>query len=966
MSGESVILAGLQDTFAQQVASNVVVYPDSFRELHASIRYIYEIGSFHQDVILHEAPPSPQAFGLSDRSRLEVITEFGPDTPEPERFTRFIRVEENPAIRRSMVEPDFTDHLLVFGQEIRMLIGRAFALDEELNDGAGGEPGTEIPVGKEFQRIDGRTRLIEGVEYQAIAPFLEDLPPATADLGEATRNGESMASSGRLVPARIASLDRGHEFARREPSQRGFVLDYVTKTGGATDFNFVSKGTYYISSGFGVSGYSIAFGEGAVIKYANNAYLYLYGHFTFPSSGSPVVFTSKDENLYGEVISGSTGSPAHMANPALWVYYVDFNTEIRNASVRWAKQGVVYDQNPGVSASHSVRDSKFKNTQTGVVGGWNSPTVSLTNIKRCNVTTPTSGCCIGGSMTLDCEGDNDYDELPDSWEVTYFGNTSAQNGHGDPDGDGLINFKEYLFGTSPNLADSDSDGLGDLLEYELSFNVLVNSPAADYGKEQNSQFESTCAVLNGNVVVAYVDSNSGVYALGQSSLLTSYTPRMVGYAVSEFGGAVFVDKGVPPLSTQGSGTSDDGDAGDPVLAVDTTGSLVYLVGTSPRNAGHKGIPLWKSTNGGVSFGTPALICGDKTQTDKPWITVDNATGTGQRDVYVTFTTFGPPQKLWLTVSTDYGANWNTIQEIAASVTNGQVQSAIPVVDANHVAYVFWLDSQSAGGGAYNNYIKFRKVQSRGASVGSPQQILQTVTTGEAYGDLALKRSNSSASNDTFRVFPFPVPAANPSSSKAGHLYVAYADKGTGSDRADVFFVCSSNGGASWTSPLRVNSVASNDQWMPVIAVKPDGTRLFVAWYDRRNDSSNNSLIDVYGRWGTIASGGSVTFGTEFRITTQSFPPVFAGTLAANKTNGHYDPVYPPGGVNLHWHYPEWDDDVLTVTEPAYQGHVGEYNGAWADSSYVYVTWTDYRLTAQGTLYGRNQSDIRFARLTWPQ
>jgi len=38
-----------------------------------------------------------------------------------------------------------------------------------------------------------------------------------------------------------------------------------------------------------------------------------------------------------------------------------------------------------------------------------------------------------------------------------------------------------------------------------------------------------------------------------------------------------------------------------------------------------------------------------------------------------------------------------------------------------------------------------------------------------------------------------------------------------------------------------------DQWMPVLAVKPDGTQLFMAWYDRRNDT-NNSLIDVYGRW----------------------------------------------------------------------------------------------------------------------
>jgi hypothetical protein len=36
----------------------------------------------------------------------------------------------------------------------------------------------------------------------------------------------------------------------------------------------------------------------------------------------------------------------------------------------------------------------------------------------------------------------------------------------------------------------------------------------------------------------------------------------------------------------------------------------------------------------------------------------------------------------------------------------------------------------------------------------------------------------------------------------------------------------------------------NDQWMPVIAIKPVGNKLFVAWYDRRNDTSNNSLIDV--------------------------------------------------------------------------------------------------------------------------
>jgi hypothetical protein len=169
--------------------------------------------------------------------------------------------------------------------------------------------------------------------------------------------------------------------------------------------------------------------------------------------------------------------------------------------------------------------------------------------------------------------------------------------------------------------------------------------------------------------------------------------------------------------------------------------------------------------------------------------------------------------------------------------------------------------------------------------------------------------------------------------------------------------------------VRVNSVAANDQWMPVLAVKPDGTQLFVAWYDRRNDP-NNSLIDVYGSWGTIASDGTVEFGTEFRITAESFPPVFAGTLAENAVNGHYDPVYPPGLVNLHWWYNDWPapdpaDPTANLTADTYARHVGEYNGAWADAEHVFLSWTDYRLSSTGTLFGRYQSDIRFVRLTWP-
>lgn len=57
--------------------------------------------------------------------------------------------------------------------------------------------------------------------------------------------------------------------------------------------------------------------------------------------------------------------------------------------------------------------------------------------------------------------DEDGDGLPDAWEDEHFTNTTAQNGTGDPDGDGLNNTEEFELGTDPNNADSDGDGIND-------------------------------------------------------------------------------------------------------------------------------------------------------------------------------------------------------------------------------------------------------------------------------------------------------------------------------------------------------------------------------------------------------------------------------------------------------------------------------------------------------------------------
>ena len=45
--------------------------------------------------------------------------------------------------------------------------------------------------------------------------------------------------------------------------------------------------------------------------------------------------------------------------------------------------------------------------------------------------------------------DSDRDGLPDSWELSYFGNLTSQRGGGDADSDGVSNLNEFLQGTNP-------------------------------------------------------------------------------------------------------------------------------------------------------------------------------------------------------------------------------------------------------------------------------------------------------------------------------------------------------------------------------------------------------------------------------------------------------------------------------------------------------------------------------------
>src|SRR5579871_5451933 len=425
-------------------------------------------------------------------------------------------------------------------------------------------------------------------------------------------------------------------------------------------------------------------------------------------------------------------------------------------------------------------------------------------------------------------------------------------------------------------------------ETSLLANILVNNPSADGSSAQDTQSETCTLVFGSNVVVGYNDSTA----------YTGFTQdaHFTGYSLSTDGGNTFTDEGTLPHDT-------NGDLGDPVLAADTVAGTIYFA-TLPfgDEFGVPGMQVFRSFDGGATFqspvnGDPGFSSSDFL--DKGWIAVDNAPGTGQGTVYVGCTDFGSSTRICLTHSTDGGASWGPSGGM--TIATGTVQGNNVVVGTDHSVYVFWLDGNSA-----SQQILVRKSTDGGNTFGSSVTVATLKTTG-VNGDLGLGGFRSNA---------FPQAAVNPIS---GNLYVVYNDTPGSGDRADIFFTQSTDGGATWSAPVRVNDdTTTNDQWQPTVAVSPDGSQVFVGFYDRRLDSSNY-MIDTFGVIG-IAGGSSVTFQPNFPITSTSFPPVF--------------------GV----------DPVVNST------YMGDYDKADADNAFFYYSWGDNRLPSAG--HSGDNADVR--------
>lgn len=438
-----------------------------------------------------------------------------------------------------------------------------------------------------------------------------------------------------------------------------------------------------------------------------------------------------------------------------------------------------------------------------------------------------------------------------------------------------------------------------LLAFSAQADVLVNN---NDGASTTANFTQSSAAVLGfgpTVIVGFADSGS----------LAGNTNHFTGYARSTDGGLTFTDLGTLPNSTFG-------DAAFQKLARDASSGAVYMT-TLPLSNG-QGMQLFRSTDGGITFGAPVTATPGVTNPDTNALAVDNFSGTGNGTVYVAVRDFQSGHEgIFLYKSTNGGMTFGSGVLIAnGSITN--VGGPTIAIQPDHSVTVAWLQAGAT--------IVTRRSTDGGLTFAAPTTVatLNTIGINDAFGLTGVRQGTAVASG--FRSNAFPQMVANPVS---GHLYAVFTDNPAGVDKVDVFLVQSTDSGATWSPRVRVNSDATlTDQWQPTIAITPDGKHLGIFWYDRRTDLVGNNLIAYFGRTCDI-SGGTLICGADFQISDVNFLPEF-------------------GRDN--------------IVNPAF---MGDFDFASADDDFFYVAWGDNRLNLAGG-NGRNDPNVFFDRIAIDQ
>ena len=308
---------------------------------------------------------------------------------------------------------------------------------------------------------------------------------------------------------------------------------------------------------------------------------------------------------------------------------------------------------------------------------------------------------------------------------------------------------------------------------------------------------------------------------------------------------------------------------DPVTNSDETGTFFYLslLQSFCEN-------MYRSTNGGQSW-TELQADGLAGGGDKEWFTIDRTTGPGhgfqyQSDDGANCSGGG----VQFQRSTDGGVTWQAPIIIPQEPTTGTLD-----VDTNGNLFI--------GGEGFS---PFYCVRSSNAQFGDQTPTFDQVTQVDMGGEiggfgginpvglwgqcfLAIDRSGTATNNN---------------------IYMLASVVPSGRSTTDVMFVRSTDDGATFSAPVKVNDDPVNPNkwhWFGTFSVAPNG-RLDAVWYDTRNAANNTDSQLFY----SFSTDAGVTWSANVAVS-NSFNP-FEGYPDQDKIGDYITIVSDETGGNV--------------------------------------------------------------------
>jgi hypothetical protein len=344
-------------------------------------------------------------------------------------------------------------------------------------------------------------------------------------------------------------------------------------------------------------------------------------------------------------------------------------------------------------------------------------------------------------------------------------------------------------------------------------------------------------------------------------------------AVSFDGGATWQQVPLPLTLCSGG---PDIVTGDPWLSFAPNGDLycVALVGSSPAQA-YTGI--LKSSDGGLHWSAPALVDTPDFAPDKCTITADS---TDAHLVYASWVRQISKKydALAFVRSADGGNTWEPTRSILQS-PSGQFayNPQVLVLPDGTLVNMFLVQFQKPNHPVTSQNLQLMRSGDKGRTWSAPipavamQTILRQDPSGFTFtfdpdtGQLVRDTDNPSFAVD----------------SRSGNLYAVWEDgRFSNFQYNDIAFSMSSDGGFTWSSPIRINRTpveipALNRQsFYPVIAVSPNGT-IAATYYDFRFNTPGPGVPTDYWMVQCHPSPSSpatnpANWGKEARLTSASF------------------------------------------------------------------------------------------------